>query len=302
MDMVSAESGPKSQSNLKLPENLPVDVNWNHLIEASIGFTPERKLIVESLMERPWFQRTSPELQLELAQLPDKTKGSANHDGFLADLAGRPDIINGLEIVKLDKLPRGNFALIPTFKVKNPAGQEYTYEYVSWRYGPNSGAKGLAFIRNQGEITHFIVLRGGKFATGKSEFDSIGGFVEPKDKESITNVAKKTAERELKEELGVPELKIEKVFDLGKVLTDAGMTNNNPGLFAAIIDAEEASKISDTPLNPDKFELKAGALIVPIGQLPEVIKNNQDAFFLAAVARSAAHGIIDFGKLSSPKV
>lgn len=79
------------------------------------------------------------------------------------------------------------------------------------------------------------------------------------------------------------------------------MTNNNPGLFAAIIDAEEARKISDTPLNLDRFELKAGALIVPIGQLAEVIMNNQDGFFLSAVARSAAYGIIDFKQLSSSK-
>ena len=271
------------------------------MVEASIDFTAARRSVVESLMERPWFQRTSQELQVELAKLPQS--GRENHDGFLADLAGRPNVINGLEVLSLDKLPRGNFALIPTFKVRNEAGNEYTYEYVNWRYGPNSGAKGLAFVKNHGEITHFIVLRGGKFATGKSEYDSIGGFVESQDTEGIKSVIQRTAERELKEELGVPNLKVEETFDLGKVLPDAGMTNNAPGLFAAIIDAEEASKISDTPLNPDKFELKAGALIVPMRQLPEVIKNNNDAFFLSAVARAAAYGIIDFSQLRfSPQV
>ena len=306
---MTLESQPKLKSSLRLPENPAIEAyknpdKWSHLLEASINFTPERKLIVEALMERAWFQRTSPELQLELAKLADKNAEmpEGNHDGFLADLAGRPDVINDLEVIKLEKLPRGNFALIPTFKVKNKAGNEYPYEYISWRHGPNSGAKGLAFVKNHGAITHLIVLRGGKFATGKSEFDTIGGFINPEDTQEITAAIKKTAYRELTEELGLPDLKVEKIFDLGKIRVDAGMTNNNPSLFAAIIDGEEAKKISPTPLNPDKFELKAGVLIVPIGQLPELMKTNQDGLFLSTVAKSAAYGIIRFDQLHDKNI
>jgi hypothetical protein len=296
------EAEGSHRPGLNLPDNLAVDkyrerASWNHLVEVSAEFTSERRLIVEELMRRPWFQRTSEGLQLELAKLPQEDR--ENHDGFLADLAGRPDEINGLEIVSLDELPRGNFALIPKFKVRNPEGNEYTYEYVSWRYGPDSGAKGIVFVKNGDEITHFIVLKGGKFATGDSEFDTVGGFVDPEDKEGIENIVKTTIEREVREELGVETLQVDNVFSLGKVHPDAGMTNNFPELFVAIIDASEATKISSEPLNPDQLEIRAGALIIPIAQLSELIKTNNDGLFLSAVARSAAHGIIGFDQMTS---
>ncbi|MDO8621579.1 MAG: hypothetical protein Q7R31_04870 [Candidatus Levybacteria bacterium] len=288
------ESSSSPKPTLRLPENPAIEAykdqnRWAHLIEISVGLTPKRKLIVESLMTRPWFQRTSKELQLELAQLPQQ--GRENHDGFLADLAGRPDKMGGIEVLELAKLPRGNFALIPTFKVKNEKGDEYTYEYVSWRYGPNSGAKGIVFIENGGKISHFVVLRGEKFATGQKESDSVGGFIDL-NVDGIKTVLQRI-DREIKEELGVSDLKIKAVYDLGEVLPDAGMTNNKPRIFAAVINADEAQRVSGSPLNLDKYELRAGVVIIPISQLGKTTTINNDSFFLSAVARSAAYGIID---------
>src|SRR5688572_2417900 len=66
--------------------------------------TGERTQIVEELTQRPWFQATDPVLQAELATLPQT--GAENHDGFLADLAGRPDAIGGVTVEKLVGLPR----------------------------------------------------------------------------------------------------------------------------------------------------------------------------------------------------
>lgn len=213
-------------------------------------------------------------------------------------MAGRPDKIGGVEVIELLKLPRGNFALLPMFKVRNETGTEYTYEYVSWRYGPESGAKGLVFVENDGQISHFIVLRGDKFATGKRESDSVGGFMDL-NVDGVTNGLQRI-KKELTEELGVPDLKVNKVYDLGEVVPDAGMTNNKPRLFVTVIDANQAQRISNQPLNPDEYELKAGTVIIPISQLPEIIATNNDVFFLSAVSRAAAKGIIPFEQLKKP--
>jgi hypothetical protein len=75
-------------------------------------------------------------------------------------------------------------------------------------------------------------------------------------------------------------------------MTDAGQTNNNPGVFAAVIDAENATKVSDSPVNADVYELAAGAFVLPVSQLSATILENGDTFFQTAVLRSVAKGII----------
>jgi hypothetical protein len=80
--------------------------------------------------------------------------------------------------MSLNRLAKENFAIIPIFDVVNHTGQSFTYEYVSWRYGPRSGAKGLVFVENDGKPTHFVTLSGEKFATGKRETDCPGGFMD----------------------------------------------------------------------------------------------------------------------------
>ncbi len=277
-----------------------------HLEAVSAKLTPTRRKIVQDLITKPWFQDTDPRLQLELATLPQE--GKENHDGFLRDMANRPDEIGGVTVKKLDSLARGNFALIPKFGVKNSKGDEFTYEYVSWRYGPESGAKGIVFVEDaEKKLSHFIVLRGDKFATGGPAWDSVGGFADLNTGDSagkqVTTMLGRI-ETEIKEELGAPEIKIKEVYDLGNILPDAGMTNNNPDLFAAIIDGSEAKKVS-TDIhadNPDAFELRAGGVVIPIGQLPEVVKMNNDAFFLSAVSRSLAHGVIKWPDVDATPV
>jgi hypothetical protein len=264
--------------------------DWTHLDR--LEMTPERRQIVEQLKLTMWFQNTSPELQTEVVSLPQE--GKENHDGFLQDLMQRPSELGGVRVQRLVELPRGSFALIPKFEVLNEAGISYTYEYVSWRHGPESGAKGLVFVRStDGGVSHFIVLRGDKFATGKREWDTVGGFID-KNVEGVQTVMQRI-DKEIKEELGVEDIKINGVRDLGVLAPDAGMTNNRPGLFAAFISAEEASKISDEPLNPDVYELRAGAIVFPISQLPEIIMRNSDSFFHATILRSIAFGILPPG-------
>lgn len=252
--------------------------------------TPERRAIGEKLMEKSWFQRTDPELQKALLTLP--SKGIENHNGFLDDLAGRPDTLANIKIERLVALPRGSFALVPKFEVSrldNPS-MRYTYEYVSWRNGPMTGEKGVVFVENGGKTTHFIVLRGEKFATGKKSWDSIGGFADI-GADGVNSIDERTA-REIQEELGVPDMVISRKVNLGTIHTDVGMTNNEPGIFAAFIDGKDASKISSRPLNGDMRELRTGAVVFPIDALPNVVMTNTDSYFLSVIARAWAKGII----------
>jgi len=252
--------------------------------------TKERKAIFEKLQEKQWFQNTSTELQKTLLSLPDK--GRENHDGFLKDLADRKEEISNIKVERMVDLPRGSYALVPKFEVSrldNPSIR-YTYEYVSWRTGPLSGAKGVVFVESQGQTTHFIVLRGEKFAPAKKTFDTIGGFIDV-DSDGVSTIHERTV-HEIQQELGVPKLEISRVVNLGNVLPDAGMSNNEPSLFAAFISDKDLGKISSTPVNPDVHELKSGAVIFPMADLPKIVMCNNDGYFLSTIARAWAKGII----------
>lgn len=252
--------------------------------------TPERRSIFEKLREKKWFQQTDPTLQKSLLLLP--SKGRENHNGFLDDLANRPEEIANIKVERMIDLPKGSFALVPKFEVSrldNPS-LRYTYEYVSWRTGPLSGAKGVVFVEKDGQTSHFIVLRGEKFAPAKPTWDTVGGFVDT-GRESVNQIETHVS-REIQEELGGSDIHVNKVVNLGHVLPDAGMTNNEPSLFAAFIGANDLSRLSSEPVNPDIYELKSGAVIFPIDHLPQVVMDNTDGYFLSTIARAWAKGII----------
>lgn len=252
--------------------------------------TPERRVLFEKLQTRQWFQKTDVELQKQLLTLP--SKGIENHDGFLKDLAERPENIASIKVERMVDLPRGSFALVPKFEVSrldNPS-MRYTYEYVSSRGGPMNGEKGVVFVENGGKTTHFIVLQGEKFATGKKSWDSIGGFADI-GADGVKTIHERT-EHEIREELGVSDLIVRRKVDLGRITSDVGMTNNTPGIFAAFISGEDAKKISSTPINGDIYELQSGAVILSIDQLPQIVLTNTDSIFLSTIARAWAKGVI----------
>lgn len=263
-----------------------------------LDLSDERYEIATALAERSWFQATASDIRTELLTLPEDDAAKNNYNGFLADLARRPDTISGVRVLELLQLPRGNFAIIPMFRVRNVAADKvYTYEYVSWKAGPLSGAKGIVFVRTGGEITHFIILRGEKFAPGRFVYDTIGGFADL-NIDGVTEMIDRF-KVEIQEELGVPDLVVEEARPLGSLLPDAGMTNNNPQLFGAIIDGGQASRVSRTPVNPDVLELAAGSILFDIRQLAEVCRVNDDGFFLASVVRAIVHGMIPSSTLDT---
>lgn len=252
--------------------------------------TPERRAIADKLQEKEWFKKTDPEIQKQLLSLPQK--GRENHDGFLEDLANRPDTVANVKVERMIDLPHGSFVLVPKFEVSrvdNPS-MHYTYEYASWRGGPISGTKGVVFVEDKGETTHFIVLKGEKFATGKSEFDTIGGLYE-KGADGVTSINDRI-QTEFKQELGRDDITIQKIDRLGAVHPDAGLTNEAPELFTATISAEDAKKLTRHPVNGDVTELKTEAVIFPMSQLSDVVMTNSDGMFLSTIARAWAKGTI----------
>jgi hypothetical protein len=252
--------------------------------------TPERRAIYEKLRDKEWFRNTDIGLQKKLMQLPDK--GKRNHDRFLEDLSDRPGVMGNVKVERLIDLPHGNFALIPKFEVSrtDQPNMRYTYEYASWYTGPLSGAKGVVFVEKDGATTHFILLNGEKFATGKPQLQAIGGFYD-KGYNGIHTITD-TIVNEIREELGSKHLEIKKFENLGMVQPDAGLTNNAPELYAATISADDLPKLSAEPVNTDVYELKHGAVIIPIAQLPDIVMTNSDGYFLSTIAKVWAKGII----------
>lgn len=226
---------------------------------------------------KTWFQHSSPNVQAQLMSLGTECLG------YLVDLESRKDIVGGVEVIRMRELcipeSRPIFSILSVFTVKNlEHGTEYDYQYVSWKQGPVSGSKGILLIESEGEITHIIINQGEKFSTTQFEYDCPGGFADANEK-SIQGLFG-TFEKELKEELGIKEIKIKSIIDLGNLRVDVGMTNNHPKIFAAIIDASEADKISTgDSSNPDIFELRAGTLIIPVSKIDDFIMENDDSFF-----------------------
>jgi len=242
-----------------------------------------RDEIFAKLETLEWYNNTSRNLQAQMFSLPPI------YDGFLNDLAERPNPIGGILVKELLALHMGNFALIAQFAVTQ-GDKSYTYEYVSWNRGPASGAKGLVFIRSGFRITHFVLLKGPKFATGFDVFDCVGGFAEVNE-EGVGKLLDRM-KTELKEELGLPEIKIEGIVKLGNIMPDAGMTNNHPILFAVVLNADQAENIGKLP-NLDPFEASAvGPMIYPMSALKDMIMANDDAYFHILVTRSVQAGLI----------
>lgn len=253
--------------------------------------TPERKEIEARLKDRPWFANTSTELQDCLIGLPE------NCNGFLQHLAGRPLEGGGVRLVRLRDLlfPQNQmiFGFFVNFEVEklDDPQKHFNYQYFIWKQGPMSGTKGVVLVEDAEEITHVVCLKGFSFAVGDTTFDCPGGFGTG-DKATI----KEQFLVELQEELGLPEMKVERIIQLGFNLVDRGLTSNCPAMIAAVISGENARSIkAGKYVNVDPYEMESGAVVVPVGKLwgPDgfMMKNN-DGFFLGCLARLIALGEI----------
>lgn len=249
---------------------------------------PTREFIEKSLLKHDWYKNTNQEVKNQLLNLPE------DFNGFLENLAERPDEIGEVDVQKLVKISHGNYMVIPVFEVRsNITNQLFTYEYVSWKTGDNPGMRGIIFLETEGEITHFLVSKSHKFSTTKPVYDSIGGLFFRVFDNKPQNLPKKM-EQEICFHLGLEKLNFKKVIDLGKINPDYGMTNNSSSLFAAIIDISEIPNLTTkwdfrSTHKPIGFEIE----IVHINEFGDYINKINDNYFLGAVARLITHKEIE---------
>lgn len=246
--------------------------------------TNERADILKNLQRNDWYKNTNQSIKDNLQDLPE------DFNPFLEDLAKRPEEIGELDILKMIKLGRGHFMIMPVFEVRSTiTNQVFTYEYVSWKTGSNPGNRGVIFLETDGRISHFLTLKSHKFSTATETYDSIGGLYLRFYNNKPENLPKKI-ETEIKFHLGLKEIEFKKIINLGQCHPDYGMTNNKSDLYAATIDVSHIPNLTtkdDFRLThkPVGFELQ----IVPVSELPDYILNKiDDNYFLSTIARCLA--------------
>lgn len=229
-----------------------------------------------ALVKKGWFRRTQINVVKKLIDLPE------SYEGFMNFLADFPDNLGETEVLRLEKIEKCNLFLVTVvFAVCKKDSKPFTYEFASWRMGPNSGGKGILFLRTEQEISHFLLLKKWKFAICRQELDCIGGFSDNVDFTLDDNI-----HREIQEEIGI--VNGIEIVNLGKIYPDSGMTNNHPALYAGMIDIVPNLGHSNT----DVFEPDGEIQIFPISELRRVAAENDDSYLLAVVARMWARGLL----------
>jgi len=257
----------------------------NQIDKFILKLPPNRQLLCHLLMDKDWFKKSDFQVQKEVLSLPNE------FEGFVYDLAQRQDRIGNVNIQKLVKINRGVYLITPQFLVYSPKTKKtFTREYVSWSLGKNPGVKGILLVKTENRISHFITVETEKFPIGKSTFDAIGGL-SMYNPNQIIGLLSKQIENTINKKMGLTSLKIDEIYDLGRLETDNGLTPNHPGIFAAVIDGNQAQKIAI----PDQTTSKSGLFtinIIPIEQLEMYISKIDDAFFLSTICRLLAKGVI----------
>jgi len=252
-----------------------------------LTLSPNRQLLGNKLLENDWFKNTNFTLQKELLTLPQ------DFESFIFDMSNRGDEIGDLDVLSLNKLLIANYLVIPIFEVRsNVNNQIFTYEYVSWKNGPKNGVKLTLFIEINGKIEYFVTKQIDKFSMNGRVYDSIAGFIQFSDK-TLLNLPK-NIENELKKHLGLEKITVDRFLDLGTIHTDIGLTNNRPGLVAAIIDGNNAKHLESIKgKRVTTKELSFTIDIVPIKELSHYVEKINDAYFLATVSRLLAKKVIE---------
>lgn len=241
-----------------------------------------RMALLARLEGLDWWKNTDLEIQLAIIHTPDK-----KWDGFIEDLINRSTVVGGLQHKRIIRFVTdvGKFGALVNFEVINQHDGDklQSYMYWSWRHGRASGAKGQVFVANGGKVVGFVDITSQKFAVGgETVGDLVGGFGE------IGEGLLETAVRELKEELKGT-VKVSKVVPLGEYFVDAGLTNNCPGIFFAIVDVDSIPDFGESE-QEDKQEVTSSFRVRPIAEYLEYVNQSKDGMTLAVFAKIVAGG------------
>ncbi|MDO8340483.1 MAG: GDP-mannose 4,6-dehydratase, partial [Candidatus Woesebacteria bacterium] len=240
------------------------------------------EIVMRNLESKKWYQNSSDSIKQKIKSLGV----NPSTFGYVEDLAGREDHINGDKILSLQKIEHadpkyGIYGIGSWFEVENKEKEKRMEGYYSWGWGPKSGAKLLVLVKRNGEITHLATQREQKFPTGSVEYTLAGGF--PKLNESVLDFIIRSFKKDLKLDVAKNDVILDQIISLGRLNPDAGMTNNKPNLYAVIVDLSD--DLFKDVKKGDKFEEDEGIVLWPIDKLSDLINKCDDAYFLSALTR-----------------
>ncbi len=245
-------------------------------------------LIKNKLKTKKWYSQTDSSKRKELMALAKNHRAA----GFVEDLANRPDVIGDekqLKLIKLEYAPKKYpiYGIAAWFEVETGSGEKWAEAIYSWGVGPKSGVRFLVLIRQKGKISHLALLKDNQFPIGARVYGLAGGF--PKINESVFELIL----RKLNEDLGIDvkseSTKIGEIVNLGRVMPDAGMTNNHPLIYAVTLDVSE--KIFPPIRVGEAYDFEENVALWPVERLSELVNKVDDSYFLAALTRLTLGGI-----------
>lgn len=251
----------------------------------------ERKvrLISNKLKLAPWFKETAKNIQKELLTLAKNSRAS----GFVEHLANRHENLPTGKILRLLKVEHSPnkypiYGIAAWFEVLGKDGVKRSEGYYSWGMGPKSGAKLLVLVKHRGKITHLALTKEEKFSVGDITFGLAGGF--PKLNESVFDLIT----RKIQDDLGINvsgggQVSLSEIISLGRVMPDAGMTNNHPLIYAVIVELED--NIFPPIREGEIYEQNEGAVLWPVNKLSELVNRVDDSYFLSSLSRLTLSGI-----------
>jgi len=274
--------GQVEDSQNKVPE---INDNEEHFVEQNLV---RYEIVIKNLESKKWYQNSPDSIKDKI-----KTLGiNPSTFGYVEDLAGREDHINGDVILKLTKIEHadpkfGVYGIGSWFEIENKEGKKRMEGYYSWGWGPKSGAKLLVLVKRNGEITHLATQREQKFPTGAIEYALAGGF--PKLNESVLDFIVRSFQKDLNLSVAKKDVTLDQIISLGRLNPDSGMTNNKPNLYAVIVDLSD--DLYKDIKKGDKFEENEGMVLWPIDKLADLVNKCDDAYFLSALSRLTLSGV-----------
>ncbi len=295
-----------------MPKAYPIDTMGTHstnktfdarsyLARHKPSSSRTRMAVLRQLCKRSWFAASDQTVQDTLAALPQT--GVENHDGFLRNLASRPELVGEIRTLRMLDCPRGYYYLCPIFEVQNIHSKHtYTYEFFALRYGVPAGAKGFVLVKPDAsaEPTEIIILTALKFTIGRWQDDLMGGAPDVTvDGNDPKTIHVNTAIREIQEETGVRDLVIDpdNVHFMGDHSLDSGITSNEIGFFVAYLDAKQADRISSHGQNIDDYEMNTRIKRIPINQLHKLLEATDNSMLLACAMKAVTHGHIPIARV-----
>jgi len=278
------------KTRLSLSQKESEGENKNVALEEKL-FQEDKKrtvFIKEKLRSRAWYKNSDKRIRKELLKLSQNARAS----GYVEDLANRPDIVESVKQLKLIKLEHAPdkypiYGIAAWFEVETQDGEKRAEAFYSWGMGPKSGAKFLVLIRHKSRISHLALLKEEKFPVGAKVYGLAGGF--PRLNESVFELIL----RKLQEDLGIDArngaMTVSEIAGLGRVMPDAGMTNNHPLLYA--VELEVGDKIFPPLRVGEIYDFDEGAVLWPVEKLSELVNKVDDAYLLSALTRLTLGGI-----------